>query len=841
MPEIEHITQNYVPLKNVLTTISEKCGKELQNLLRTTENLPSNNARKEQFLNFLVAARQLYVKAYVLCKWAVVSKDISKAIDIANWLRGQVNCFNNVVQALFHLQAGLGPVKAVHADINSALEILKTGMPASTPELQPFMPEKKLDDVEVLVVLRQLDTLIAVKLALDDNLPAHYRDYSVLNGRARFNLKDSPFWIELSMAEEDLEAQSRLFYVDFGIDSATLPEAEMAALKARVEAIVNTQLSSSNLETVLDWVARFSCNYMLVLIDKKLRAMQNDAGPWAGVISHTFHPQQGSIEIRFFLKSSSPGSAKITLSPHCPCTLVVLPSPDPTFVLRAQSQVPHLLSLITRQHAVTMLNFRTSWITPVDSTTVSVQLAKMRFVQLYVDTTSGLYILNSSAGSARTAQRRLNSGDEPLAVLNDLRTQSYLEAIAQKAKTAGWTVREVRLAPTELKKIEPANSILAMTLPLSNGWSLCVAVSHDVHTATASVSWLACKLECVQRRWYLNDEQKADLTALGPADPQTAQYDLDYGNLDALKKVYSTRFVLYEFVHDLRRARVDHVVRNGGVIINYTSLSPKSTEWSHSGLMCTAADGYVTIEGRAKLDTLLRFGEMEHVHSGVKILIDGTKGGFRLIPVSRRHQLSDILDALSFLNNSMISFVSISQSSLQLDIVSASLTSVEILYAKPHGALKITEGKVELGASNPQEFLAPFFPNLAGKESNTGTGVNSTEMVDILRFLRAWYPLCEFLQSRAYVVLPQTLYSLRVQRGFADDVPYLELCYKISRGQKMVVLVTAGNGADKIKKVDSAFKIRDVPGMVPLVSGCAVEATETGALMELLKALETRE
>ncbi|GMM52002.1 Rgr1 protein [Starmerella bacillaris] len=857
-PEIEHITQNYVLLKHVLLGVTEMCGKELLNLLRTTENLPTNNARKEQFLNFLVAARQLFVKAYVLCKWSVVSKDISTAIDVANWLRGQTNCLNNVVQALFHLQEGLGPVKAITADLNTALNVFKYGEPEETPESELFTPKDPLKNIEVLKVLRRLDILISMRLALYEKLPGYYRNYTVQNGRAKFAIEHSNFWLELSIADDDVAQQCRFFYVDFGIQGFKVDKKDtmFSAVKVKMEQSVNEKLTASSLESVLDWLAMLACTYSIRLIADELQKLQLEAGPWAGVFSHRYDTESNSISLKYFTTSPHPAETIISISSSAPYTLTVQPQLQESVTLRGPEQLRKLLAHITRQRAAEILaELSAPWITSINAFSVSVQLSLTRFVKLSIDTTSGRFILSGSIPRLDEVQSRLNAGEPALDVLNELRALSYIELLALKAESVGWkALRNVKLAPTELSKLSESTRLLALTLPFSSGWYYCVAVAFNIKEMKSDLKWFAAKLQSIQRRWYIEDmvEQNIDNENDGV---------IDYASLLQLKTKYSKDFVLLELARDLRLARLDYSCSNfklqfpessaneaskaqkeqsgeksseTSLIINFESIVPKSTIWAYSGLTATvsATSKEITLNGKAKQSSLHAFGAISHKEDNFEIEIYGSENSFKIVSKSHAQQLSNLLQGLKFLDHAIGSLVAISQTRLGLKIRHATLSSLEITYAEPNGIVVFSEAtSVQMLDNNPQKFLTPFLPDAS--KINKG---DTNGFAQVIAFLKDWYPLCEFLTKNAYVVLPQTLNCLRIQAGFKNDDGYLEISYRQLRNKGMVNFITAGNGADRIPQVKDMFTKR-MEGVVPLNTGCAVDCKHPDVLIKLVKML----
>ena len=111
VPEIPHISDNFIPLSYVVSRLVSNTYSELVNILET---FPAANdvTRKRKFLNFLVHTRQQFIKLLVLTQWSHNADDVSKVIDVVSWLAGQKNCFVNVIWALQNVKQGLSSARS---------------------------------------------------------------------------------------------------------------------------------------------------------------------------------------------------------------------------------------------------------------------------------------------------------------------------------------------------------------------------------------------------------------------------------------------------------------------------------------------------------------------------------------------------------------------------------------------------------------------------------------------------------------------------------------------------------------------------------------------------------
>lgn len=129
--DIPHVEANYVDLGRAVGTVCDNAHRELANVLETLPSTPADVAKKQALLEVLVRARQEFVRTYVLTKWAKVSEDVTKCIDVVAWLHGQRNCFDNLNHMLVGLGRDLGAAKSRNPDLQTAVQVLTRGAPTT--------------------------------------------------------------------------------------------------------------------------------------------------------------------------------------------------------------------------------------------------------------------------------------------------------------------------------------------------------------------------------------------------------------------------------------------------------------------------------------------------------------------------------------------------------------------------------------------------------------------------------------------------------------------------------------------------------------------------------------
>ncbi|ANB12414.1 Rgr1p [Sugiyamaella lignohabitans] len=302
-PEIPHITSNYVPLSQIIASLTIHSHAELQNVLETLPSVKSDHAKKRRLLDYLVKSRREFVKLYVLSKWTNVSKDISQCIDVVSWLTGQQNCFNNVVNVLYTIERGLGGAKMRDPDIETALEVLKFGKPLQKG-YHDFVPLKPLSPKLVLSTLHDLNVLLSIRLALSEDLPSEYRNYEISDGRVKFTIGDS-FIVGLGVADDSVDAQ--FFFIDFRFSfEGTNKIVPPLNVSSRLEKIVNSMLAdkTKSLTDVFHWLLRFTLNYKLSIVNDQLATLER--GLWSGVLTHQFYPDKSLLIVNYWTGRPGP-------------------------------------------------------------------------------------------------------------------------------------------------------------------------------------------------------------------------------------------------------------------------------------------------------------------------------------------------------------------------------------------------------------------------------------------------------------------------------------------------------------------------------------------------------
>ncbi|KAL8825432.1 MAG: hypothetical protein Q9191_004424 [Dirinaria sp. TL-2023a] len=301
-PEIEHITFGYLPLSSlikrlaqetfnglneVVNDMSEQTSSQASNYSSSGTRVQVNGANAEdasqrnvqkklRMLEFAQQRRQQFIKTLVLSQWSRQAEQVGKCIDLKVWLDGQRRVLNDAVAWTGELKRVVEPTKLQNPDIQTALEALSLGRALWLPDLN-YLPLRKMTAKELLKAFRRINTLLSVRLNIEETIPFPLRDFSIRSGRATFRVKDE-FELDLSIADQD--PSSQLFFVDFRfIFSPAASEIPMSQIRDQIELKVNELLRSKGLSGCFDFLHDLVLTHKLSILRQEASALAR--GHWS--------------------------------------------------------------------------------------------------------------------------------------------------------------------------------------------------------------------------------------------------------------------------------------------------------------------------------------------------------------------------------------------------------------------------------------------------------------------------------------------------------------------------------------------------------------------------------
>lgn len=158
-PELMHITQGFFPYNQLVNRAVQQCYNDLcdvitelaeaqgpspqqhpsQALFTNGKSAGSQDAgavqKRTRILEFVQAKRTEFIKLLVLSQWSRQAVDVSKLIDLQNFIRTRHMAYQTAVQRVADMKRDLVRAQVANPDLQTALEVLTTGRVAGMPEV----------------------------------------------------------------------------------------------------------------------------------------------------------------------------------------------------------------------------------------------------------------------------------------------------------------------------------------------------------------------------------------------------------------------------------------------------------------------------------------------------------------------------------------------------------------------------------------------------------------------------------------------------------------------------------------------------------------------------------
>jgi hypothetical protein len=159
-PEIDHITQGYLPLSKLIIRLaqdtfnglteainemadmkpSQSTGQSQMNGITPSQAIQVNVQKKTRLWDFAQDRRAKFIKILVLSQWSRQAEAVSKVIDLNHWLRVQKEHYRSAVNWIGELKRLLGPMIVPRPELDTALEALSTGKASWLPDVSTQIP-----------------------------------------------------------------------------------------------------------------------------------------------------------------------------------------------------------------------------------------------------------------------------------------------------------------------------------------------------------------------------------------------------------------------------------------------------------------------------------------------------------------------------------------------------------------------------------------------------------------------------------------------------------------------------------------------------------------------------
>lgn len=154
--ELLHITQGFFPLGTLVNRAVQQCWNDLSELItelaavhvpsdypatslasgKTSGNQSPENLRKKlRVLDFAHAKRAEFIKLLVLSQWSRQAAEVSRLIDIVNFIRTRQRMYTAAAQSVGEMKRDLVRAQVANPDLRTALEVLAQGRVRSLPDV----------------------------------------------------------------------------------------------------------------------------------------------------------------------------------------------------------------------------------------------------------------------------------------------------------------------------------------------------------------------------------------------------------------------------------------------------------------------------------------------------------------------------------------------------------------------------------------------------------------------------------------------------------------------------------------------------------------------------------
>jgi mediator of RNA polymerase II transcription subunit 14 len=289
--------ESYLPVATLISRTSQACWNGLSEVVETlatipipelppdqarigTDGQPNNQSKqnldkKERILQYARIQKKDFIKLLVILQWSKNEEDVNKTISIYSWLSARRKAYIDAQQAFAILKQDASNFQIPNPDLKTAAEVLSRGSVDEFPRFG-YTPQSDLTSKQVLRVLRSLNQVLGVKLALLDGLPAFLRKFHIQDGRATF-MVESEFELDVSVMGETEEHPFRMVDLRFAFrPSPAITDRQ----HSEIEFLTNENIDKNGLQGAYEFLHELTLSYKLAEIRKQALALSR--GQWAG-------------------------------------------------------------------------------------------------------------------------------------------------------------------------------------------------------------------------------------------------------------------------------------------------------------------------------------------------------------------------------------------------------------------------------------------------------------------------------------------------------------------------------------------------------------------------------
>ena len=158
LPGLPHITQGFFPFSKLISRSVQQSWNDLSDLITEMADIqvssqdpnslqlpasgkpgnqsPENLRKKARILDFAHAKRAEFIKLLVLSQWSRQAADVSKLIDLQNFIRTRHQAYMGALQWIGDMKRDLVQAQVANPDLTTALEVLSKGKVSSMSDVR---------------------------------------------------------------------------------------------------------------------------------------------------------------------------------------------------------------------------------------------------------------------------------------------------------------------------------------------------------------------------------------------------------------------------------------------------------------------------------------------------------------------------------------------------------------------------------------------------------------------------------------------------------------------------------------------------------------------------------
>ncbi|KAL7268399.1 mediator complex subunit [Rhizina undulata] len=529
-PPLPHITQGFIPLSLLVNRLVQHSNNRLVELLDSLQALGQSDAKKKLIIEHMQETRKQFIKLLVLAMWGKNAGEVSAVIDLKVWMDGRQNIFNNVVWSLFEIRRKMGYARVPNPDLKTAIQVLSTGE-TSNIMTKRYVPPEPLTPAQILKVIRNINTILALRFSLHERLPPHFRDYTISSGRATFTVPDE-FEVDMSIGDE--EPTSQLYLIDFRmIFEPTVKTLGDGMFRNEIEMRGNAILKVKGLEGIYDFLHDFVLTHKIGILLKQANEMLR--GRWTE--NMRIQQVKKTLVIQYWTTRSVEGKSNAEAKSWievgirrgvggAPSRLGVrwirdgrevkdVEVPLDAANLSAEGLVKRVVALHTKwllhqtrerliQSPLFSGNGRVvmrSHETDSFKSFLKIQITPSRTIKLLIEPITGKFAIQKPTPITTQIEQWMNTRNTPASEIFRMKFHMMQEEIESRAKSMGWEILKMLKIPKEELKLFLPNTTRYISFMRRECWRKEWVVL--VVLADAGESWWVAEVHETPNQWTM--------------------------------------------------------------------------------------------------------------------------------------------------------------------------------------------------------------------------------------------------------------------------------------------------------------------------------------------------